>query len=207
MIKVILFDFDGTIADSFSNFLEIVSKISSKYKLPEISDDKISELRLYDAKTLVKKLKIPFYKIPFIARDMKKLQHENIEQIRPFGGMPETLYKLKNKGYKLGVITSNGERNVISFIKKNDMNIFDYIYCDSSIFGKDKVIHKFLRKNSISKENVLYVGDEIRDIQACRKVGIKMIAVSWGFNSKEGLVSYYPDFIIDKPSDLITLLK
>lgn len=207
MIKVILFDFDGTIADSFSNFLEIVSKISSKYKLPEISDDKISELRLYDAKTLVKKLKIPFYKIPFIARDMKKLQHENIEQIRPFGGMPETLYKLKNKGYKLGVITSNGERNVISFIKKNDMNIFDYIYCDSSIFGKDKVIHKFLSKNSISKENVLYVGDEIRDIQACRKVGIKMIVVSWGFNSKEGLVSYYPDFIIDKPSDLITLLK
>ena len=194
MKKIILFDFDGTIADSFDNFLTIIERIREKYALPEIPKEIIEELRNEDARTLIKKLKIPFFKIPFIARDMKKIQGESIEKIQPFKNLPEVLKKLKDKGYFLGILTSNGERNVRNFLKKHDLEKFEFIHCDSSLFGKDKSIEKFLSQNFIEKGNVLYVGDEIRDIFACRKVGIKIIAVGWGFNSKEGLLKNKPDY-------------
>ena len=167
----------------------------------------LEKLRSEDAKTLIKRLKIPLYKIPLLARDMKIMQQQQITQIKSFNGLPEVLHKLKSKGYLLGILTSNGKENVKLFIKNNNIDIFTFIYSDTSIFGKDKVIRNFLKQNAITKEQVYYIGDEIRDIQACQKVGIKIIAVSWGLNSKEGLAKYHPDFLIDKPVELLKLLE
>ncbi len=203
MIKIILFDFDGTLADSFENFFEILREITLKYKLPELSPKNLDELRSESASQIVKRLHIPFYKIPFIARDMKRLQQQNIENIKSFKGMPEVLCGLKEKGFELGIVTSNGKSNVQAFLKNNDIDIFTYLYCDSSLFRKDKVLKKFLNTLKVSKEEVLYVGDEIRDIQACQKVGIKIAAVTWGFNSKEGLIKYNPELLINTPQELL----
>lgn len=206
MTKVLLFDFDGTIADSFESFLGIINRISIKYNLPILSRAELEELRSEEATVFIKRLKIPFYKIPFIAHDMKKMQQLEIAQIEPFKGLPEVLHKLKSQGYSLGIITSNGKENVKYFIKNHDIDIFTYIVSDASIFGKDKVIRNFLKQHAIAKEDALYVGDEIRDIQACQKVGIKIVAVTWGLNSKESLTKYHPDFLIDKPVELLKLL-
>ncbi len=207
MSKILLFDFDGTIADSFDNFLEIINKLSIKYNLPALPPEELEKLRSEEAKAIIKRLKIPFYKIPFIANDMKKMQQQQITQIKPFKDLPEVLHALKDLGYVLGIITSNGEENVKRFVKHNNVNIFSYIHGDTSIFGKDKVIHKFLKQHTVAKEDVIYIGDEIRDIQACQKVGIKIIAVTWGLNSKEGLANYHPDFLIDTPAQLLKLLE
>ncbi len=203
MSKVILFDFDGTIADTFEDFLVIVEELSLLYKLPLISRDELEKLRLQDARTLIKKLQIPFYKIPFIARDMKRKQQENILTMKPFKDLPEVLKVLKSNGYHLGILTSNGEKNVTTFLRNNNLEIFDFLYSDASMFGKDKVIRKFLKQHNVSKEDVIYVGDEIRDINACKKAGVRIAAVTWGFNSKEGLAQHTPDFLLDKPSDLL----
>jgi phosphoglycolate phosphatase len=205
--RVLLFDFDGTIADSFENFLDILDKLTMKYNLPVISREKLEEMRDEEPMTLIKKLKIPFYKIPFIGKDMKKMQQQQIAEIKPIKSLPEVLIKLKILGYKLGIVTSNGKENVELFLKKNNLEVFDYIYSDSSLFGKDKVISKFLKQTAVLSENVLYIGDEIRDIQACKKVGIKIIAVTWGFNLKAGLAKYHPDFLIDKPEELLKLIN
>ena len=207
MNKVLLFDFDGTLADSFENFLTTVNILLVKNGLPQFTKKQLEESRSEDARTLIKKLKIPFYKIPFLARDMKTMQEEKISQIKIFKGLPEVLRKLKETGYILGILTSNGEDNVKLFLKNNNIDIFDYIYSDAGLFGKDKLIRKLLKENSISKEDALYIGDEIRDIQACKNVGIKIVSVSWGFNSKEGLAKHEPDYLIDSPEDLLILLK
>lgn len=206
MPKCILFDFDGTIADSFENFLEIVKVLSEKNNLPRLSRDEIEELRDQDARSIIKKLKIPFYKIPQLARDMKALQAESLTKIHPFKGLPEVLQELKNQGYKLGIVTSNSERNVRSFLKKSDLELFESVQSDSSLFGKDRMIAKFLSRNGITREDVIYVGDEMRDIEACRRIGIPIVAVTWGFNSRQGLETLRPDYLIDSPEELPVIL-
>lgn len=206
MSKIILFDFDGTLADSYENFLEIAGVLIKKYNLPTHSREELEKLRTEDASTLIKHLKIPLYKIPFLARDMKKMQQEKIATIIPITGIPDVLHKLKQMGCELGILTSNGKENVQRFINNNNIDVFSYIYSDSSLFGKDKMINKFIKQNAVDKENVIYVGDEIRDIKACQNVGIKIIAVSWGFNAKEGLEKYKPDFLINKPEELVMVL-
>ncbi|PSB03825.1 HAD family hydrolase, partial [Merismopedia glauca] len=54
---------------------------------------------------------------------------------------------------------------------------------------------------------VIYVGDETRDIEAARKSKIKAIAVCWGFNFREILAKYKPDFLIDRPSQLLEVVQ
>jgi phosphoglycolate phosphatase len=95
---------------------------------------------------------------------------------------------------------------VEAFLTKHDITVFDSLQSDTGLFGKDKAIKKFLRQNAITKERVMYVGDEIRDIQACQKAGVKIIAVTWGFNSREGLEMHHPDFLIDRPSDILRIV-
>ena len=207
MTKVLLFDFDGTIADSFENFLDIVQELTVKYKLPSFSPDEIPSLRAQDARSLIKRFNIPFYKIPFMARDMKRMQLEQLSKIKPFKGMKDALQQLKDNGYTLGILTSNAEHNVKLFLKNNKIDVFTYVYSNSSVFGKDKALRRFLRENDLKTDEVIYIGDEIRDIQACTTVGIPIISVTWGFNSKEGLSLYNPHLIANTPKELISLVR
>jgi phosphoglycolate phosphatase len=207
MNKILLFDFDGTIADSFENFLAIVDILSVKHNLMKLPREELEKLRGEEPRTLMKRLKIPFYKIPFLGRDMKVLQKQKITKIKPFHDLPEVLLAIKNLGYTMGILTSNAKENVELFLKNNNIEIFSYIYSDSSMFGKAGVINKFLKQNAVPKGNVFYIGDEIRDIEACKKAGIKIIAVTWGFNTKEGLRKNHPDYLIDTPNDLLSLLQ
>ncbi len=207
MNKVLLFDFDGTIADSYESFLGIIAKLAIKYRFQILSPQQLEALRTEDAKTLIKYLKIPFYKLPFIAHDMKTFQREEISSLHPFKGLPEVLHALKKQGVTLGIITSNGKANVETFIKNNNITVFDYIYSDAGFFGKDKVLQSFFKQHHISKDDAFYVGDEIRDIQACQKVGVKIISVAWGFNLKIGLEKHHPDFLIDKPAELLKIIN
>ncbi len=207
MNKVVIFDFDGTIANSFDSFLEIVHILSLKYKLPILTREELEALRSETASALIKRLHIPFYKLPFIARDMKQMQRQYIDQIKPFTGLPEVLHTLKELQFQLGIITSNGKENVELFIKQHAIEVFDFIYSDATIFGKDKVIRRFLSQQHIDKTEATYIGDEIRDIQACHRVGIPIISVTWGLNSKKGLLTYHPNFSVDTPKELLQLLK
>ncbi len=205
MTKLIMFDFDGTLADSFDNFLGIVDLMTAKYKLPKIPKEDIPELRRESAGDLIKRLKIPLYKIPFMARDMKRMQGQHIQTLKTFPGLPLVLKSLKEKGYKLGIVTSNGRENVKAFLVNNDMDEFEFLYADIGMFGKNNIFKKIIADHRLLSEEVVYVGDEIRDIEASKKAGIKIASVTWGFNSEEGLIKHNPDYIIKSPKKLLDL--
>ena len=121
--------------------------------------------------------------------------------------MPEVITQLIAHAYSLSIVTSNTKEAVTEFLTKQQLNYFDHIYSDKSLFGKHVVLDNFIKKHSINRDEAIYIGDEIRDIEAAHKAHLKIIAVTWGFNSKAGLVKYHPDYLIDSPQELFATLN
>lgn len=200
--KVFVFDFDGTICDSFETALRIINNESEVFHYRKIQPSEYAEMRNLTAQEILKSVGISTLKLPFVVRKVRKEINKEIDSLHPFQGIKEALLHLKSKGYAMGILTSNSEENVLQFVKKNGLELFDFIYSGSSIFGKDKVISKLLKDLEISPSNAVYIGDEIRDVEAAKAVGIPIIAVSWGFNSRSALEVHRPNYLIDSAFDL-----
>jgi phosphoglycolate phosphatase len=197
MIKYIVFDFDGTLADTFETMKEI-----AKDEFGGISDKDFELLRDEGIKELMKRKNIHIWELPkMVLRYTSKMK--NKENIKIFPEVLELL-KILSKSYKLGIVSSNSEENIIQSLKKHNVqSLFDFIFPQSSIFGKDKVLKKMCKKYQINSSEVIYVGDEDRDIIAAKKNKIKNIAVTWGYNSEKKLKKVYPDVIVNSPKEII----
>ncbi len=203
----LIFDFDGTIADTFEAILKAVRSISKDYGMEKITDEDIKKFKEKGMRQLIKDLKISLVKMATINRRIKAIINKDIASLKSFPGLEEAFLELKKRGYSIGILTSNSKGNVEKFLKSNDLGFFEFIYSDSSLFGKDKVLKKLLREHNIKSNRVVYFGDEIRDIQAALKLNIKIVAVSWGFNSKKALEKYKPTYLLEKPSEILTLFS
>ncbi|HAC62828.1 MAG TPA: carotenoid oxygenase [Cyanothece sp. UBA12306] len=207
-IKVIVFDFDGTLADSYNTFVEIANGLSEEFGYKPINLEEQQQLKHLSARDIIKQSAISPFKIPFILRRVKYELNNKIHELKPINQIPDYLQELKKQGYLLGIVTSNIEKNVIAFLENNQLtDLFDFIHSEIALFGKHKVINKLIKKSQFSKNEVIYVGDETRDIYSAKKSQIKVIAVSWGFNSPEILAQYQPDFLIYQPQELIQVIN
>ena len=195
-----VFDFDGTIADTFQKIKSIVNDL----KKEEGKEIDFEEIRDYGTIALIKKSGVPFWKLPkFIYRTMSELKNKGNIKLFPW---TSKVFKKLSKDYKLGILSSNSEGNIRSVLRKYKIeNLFEFVYSKSSLFGKHKTIKKMCKKYKIKSNEAIYVGDEDRDIIAAKKVKIKIIAVTWGFNSKKRLKEKNPDYLIENPRELLKI--
>lgn len=204
--KILIFDFDGTLADSLQLFVEIFNRLASKYNYVPATRSQVEYLRGKSAREVISELKIPKYKLPIIFIEGKREFSKSMTDLKLFSGMRNILPGLK-KNYSLGIVTSNSVENVNKFFKKNNIEAFDFIYSDNNFFGKGKVIKRLIKKYNFNAENLIYIGDEVRDIEAAYESGIKIISVSWGFNTRQVLLKNKPDAVVDTPTQLLAALK
>lgn len=190
--KLLIFDFDGTLADSFPWFVGIVNQVADKYRFRRIEEREVDTLRSYDARHLIRHLGIPFWKLPFIARHMKRLMAREIHQIRLFEGMPELLRQLSQRGVQLAMVSSNSVANIRRVLGPEISGLFKYYECGGSIFGKKAKFRKVLKLSGMSASEALCIGDELRDLEAARQAQIAFGAVSWGYTSVEALRAQAP---------------
>ncbi|MFA5420993.1 MAG: HAD-IA family hydrolase [Patescibacteria group bacterium] len=202
--KNLIFDFDGTLVDSLDLLIQIYNQVHHKYGCLPINLENREELKKLSSKELLKIHKISFFKIPFLLIDIKQKFKKRISEIKIFDDIDFVLRELINRGFNLYILTSNSKQNVEIFLKNNNLlNIFNSVFSSSSAYGKYRGTKRFLKNENINKEDCIYIGDETRDIEAMKKVGMSIISVSWGFNSKEALSELKPDEIIDNPRDLL----
>ncbi len=204
--KAIFFDFDGTIADTAGTGVSIFNAMAREYGFLEITSDNEATLRDKSPREVMWELKIPVYRASTVVRGLRNGIREAIPTIKVVDGMAEMLVELKRRGYFLGVVTSNSKRNVNQFFRHNRIDFFDYIRAGSGIFRKTYAIRMALLINDLRKSEVAFVGDEIRDVEAARKVGVTVVAVTWGLNSRQGLAGANPDFLVDTAEELSNLL-
>jgi len=202
--KYIVFDFDGTIADSQTLFTSIYNEIAEKNGYLSLTEDNLEDLRAMSITERCKVLGVPLYKIPFLMSAVLKKYKESVSVLNFNEGMKELLLSLQQNKVKFAVLSSNSKSNIEQFFKQNSVKC-KRIYASRSIFGKHSLINKFIKEKELRHSEVLYVGDELRDVVACRKSGVKVAWVNWGYDSIKSLENNKPDYHIDDPAQILAL--
>ena len=200
--SVVLFDFDGTIANTLESIIKIMNKLSDEFGFKKIHANQVEFLRGKRPLDILRSLEISLIKLPFVIRKARKEINSHIAYLSPTVDLLPVLKYLKRNNFKIGIVTTNTEENVRKFLHANNLDFFDLFYTTKKIFGKDKAISKIIKDMRLEKSRVFFIGDEIRDIEAGKKAGVKTIGVSWGYNTREALQKHKPDFLIDSPHEL-----
>lgn len=198
----IVFDFDGTLADSITIGFRLANTIIEKLGVIQLTEEEFTELRNKPYYEIIKKYNIPLWQVPKLLLKLRNKMAENIDQVHPYEGIPELLRSLSENGYNLFILTSNDAKLVQTFLDNHAITVFQNIYSEKNIFGKARAITRFLKKEKLSKDEILYVGDEVRDIEACKKAGVEIVSVTYGFNGESILREHNPDYIVHTPSEL-----
>lgn len=204
--KMLLFDFDGTLGDTFQVGFEILNQLADEFGFHRLKVEDIPRSRAMRVGEFLSFLGVPKTRIPQIAKRGSSELGKRIHEIALFSGLKELLTVLHQRGYRLGIITSNTEENVRAFLRNHQIEMFELIRCSSKLLGKARMIRSALRQAGISKHEALYIGDEVRDIEACQKVGIRIAAVIWGYSSTESLAGQNPDALLSSPEQLWNVL-
>lgn len=207
MIPFLLFDFDGTIANSMDLGMQIANSLAPRFGIDSISREEFDLMRTMSIPKALKTLKIPFYKLPqAIPLALVEYRHM-IHDLHPFEGIHDMLRDLRNLGHRMALLSSNSKENLNHFIIQHDLDFFEWVEGTSGILNKHSSIRKQMRKHGLKPDNLIYVGDEIRDIIAAHKCGIRIISVSWGFHTVDLLASKNPDYLVDNPLQIVQLMR
>lgn len=204
MNKVLIFDFDGTLADSFDVSKKIVGEIFEQYGLPKIKTN--TDLRkLFDGNFFENTIKSGLDRklLNNFINDLKDKLEKNRNDIRLFPKTIQLLEKVK-------------DNNIIVVITSNMTDLVKYIFskykitCIAEVLGADKEISKIkkIRRiiNQFPDKEYYLIGDTTGDILEGKKAGVKTIAVDWGYHSHTSLKTVKPDFLVSNYDDLAEIL-
>lgn len=201
--QLVIFDFDGTLANSFPWFVSIFNTIADKYKFKRVEAGELDTLRGYSARQMIQHLGVPAWKLPLIGRHAKRLMGQSAAQIALFEGVDEMLRELARQGVILAVVSSNSEANIRQVLGPENAALISYYACGAALFGKHVQFRKILKKSRTPRRQTLCIGDEIRDIEAARRVDLPFGAVAWGFTAVEALKAYAPEEVFSRVEEIV----
>ncbi len=204
-IKLVLFDFDGTLADSFPWFVGVLNGVADRYGFRPVQPDEVEMLRGSDARQIMAHLRVPLWKLPVIADHMRRLMARDIDRITPFDGVSALLRTLTERGVTVAIVSSNSIDNVRRVLGPDAAGCVAHFACGSSLFGKPAKFSRILRDTGIPVAGALAIGDEVRDIEAARKVGVACGAVTWGYARGDVLAARQPDHLFHRIDDIAAL--
>jgi phosphoglycolate phosphatase len=204
-MRTLIFDFDGTIADSFETLLEIFEEITARPK--KLTDQEIGRLRGESLKDIIKYLKIKRWQLPRIILKAKRQVALKMPGIKTFPGMTMALKALNKDGCSMYILSTNSSENIGIFLKKNSLDgLFLHVYGDIGLRSKSSALKKIIKAEKLNPKDCVYIGDEVRDIEAAKKAKITSVGVTWGFNNRSSIESARPDFSASSPASLAKYL-
>lgn len=200
-----IFDLDGTLADSFPWFKRNVNVVADHYGFRRLSADEIEAMRHLTTREIVERLHWPRWKMPFIVRHMRKLKTQQAADIPLFDGVPAMLAALAAGGLKLALVSSDTEANARQKLGAS-AKLFADFDCSASLFGKPAKFKRVLKRARVSPSETISIGDETRDIDAARAVGMACAAVTWGYATPQALRNHKPDLMFERMDDIVSHL-
>ncbi len=199
----VIFDFDGTLANSVDLMFRLYNDHVDQFNyLPMVREEFPAIRRMGYAKAMrAKKIKVRM--LPRIILTLGKEMRASMDEVEPYAGIVDTLHSLQKYGFSIGILTSNQVGLVDDFLKAHKFPEFDFVVSEKTLFGKDKALRKIFKRFGLDRDQVVYVGDEPRDVYASRKAKIRSIAVTWGLGGHEAFEKIKPDILVSTPEELL----
>ena len=201
-----IFDFDGTIADSRDRVLAEYNRIAPRFRVRPIDPEDVPRLRTLSGRAAMKEHGLSFWKLPFLVSAMRAALREHAASLEPHRGMAEALASLAAAGCRLSILSTNSRENIERFLARHELSMFEHVAGGSSMFGKARALARLVDRLELDPARAFYVGDEIRDIEAAATAGLRSIAVTWGYADPAALARHTPTYIAEDPGDLVRLV-
>ena len=203
--RLVMFDFDGTLADSFPFFQSVYNGLADQHGLRRIEGGQVAQLRAMGTREIMRHIGMPAWKMPVVAKSFIGKMAENAAGIALFDGIADTLRALSGAGVALAIVSSNSEHNVRRVLGPELGSLFIHFECGMSVFGKASRIRKVVRQSGIGAADALYVGDQGTDAEAAAKAGVAFGAVAWGYAPAETLRAHRPAEEFESVSAMLAL--
>jgi len=207
MSKLIIFDFDGVLFDSFDQTYEInrlaaelVGKVLSMQAYKDILNGSFHV-------NFSKFLDLDELKLKKVLDFKYKIFNEYYVKSKLFGFCSDMLLKLYEKDVQMAIVSAANENSIKNVLKIHD--IFDKFFFIAGMnkTGKVENIDKCIQKSKASKSETFFITDTVGDIKDAKKADVRVVAVTWGFHGVDDLRKENPDFIIDDPSKIFGILR
>lgn len=200
---LIIFDLDGTLADSFAFFASVHNQLADRHGFRRISPAEIETLRGLPAREIMRHVGLPRWKLPWVARSFVRLMRD--ADIPLFAGIDQMLQRLQQSGAALALVSSNTTDNCRRILGDAHWQRLAHVECGASIFGKRHRIAHALRATGIDPARTIYIGDQATDAEAAHGAGVAFGAVAWGYATHASLELTQPEYLFHHVEELDAL--
>lgn len=201
-----IFDFDGTLADTFPWFAVVLNDAAERFRFKRVGTSETEALRNCAPKEILERLELPKWKLLHVAQYMRSRMADDVERIKLFDGVSEMLSALSQSGLTLALVSSNSESNVRTILRPKDAARFAAYRCGVSMFGKASQLRRVLSITKVAPDHAIFIGDEVRDIEAAEACGVASGVVSWGYNTAAALRARHPNEVFGCVADVVAKL-
>jgi phosphoglycolate phosphatase len=208
----VLFDFDGTLADTAADLSRALNQLRTARGLHELPLDDLRPHASSGARGLIGAgLGIlpehPEFK-PLRDDFLRHYERDICVESKLFPGMDELLARIEARGLRWGIVTNKSTKLTRLIVRtlKLEARAACVVCGDTTPHLKPNPASLLYaaKELALAPQDCIYLGDDLRDIQAAKAAGMRSVAVEWGYG--EGLAAWHADAIISQPLDLITLL-
>ena len=204
--RLAIFDFDGTLADSWRLMGRALVEAADDLGYRRLSDEEAEALRGQDNRAVMAAMGVKMWQLPRILAHMRQVALQNADQITLFPEVGAMLQAAAAADVRLAVVSSNGEAAIRRVLGGDLSGLVCEFACGAAIFGKATKFRRVLRRCRVEPALAVGVGDEGRDIEAARAAGMASVAVTWGYATRDLLESRSPTHVVTRVGDLTTLL-
>ena len=206
-LPVFLFDLDGVIIDSVDFALENNNSILRKYGLPEITREKYKEVIDPDFRVIANRLGLTKEEhFQEIIKNWNSSIESNHHAFKIYPGIDRIIKKLSERGHKLAIITRNNRNSTSNHLKRFKLeNYFESLITSDDVRLVKPHEEHFLytiKTLGVDAKNIILIEDMHQAIITANKIGMKTMAVTWGYDSLEKLKNANPTFIVKDVKEL-----
>ncbi len=210
----VVFDLDGTLLDTLGDLRDSVNFALEKNNLPSRTTEEIRSfvgngIRLLIERSVPENTPLEITDKCFL--DFKEY-YKNHSAIltKAYGGIIDLLKELKSNGVKIAVVSNKADFAVKTLMEDYFSGLYDCAYGErvgvkrkpapDSVFGA-------VKEMGANLENTVYIGDSEVDVETAKNSNLPCIAVTWGFRDKEVLESLCPEYIVDSPVEILSIIE